>query len=418
MRKILQKILKMLSVSVLKKYKPKIIAITGSVGKTSTKEAIFAVVSKQYKTRKNLRNYNNEIGVPLTILGFETAGKNIFSWVAIFFKAALMILKRQTNYPEILVLEFGADRPGDIKYLTDFVKPDIAVVTAIGEIPAHVEFFAGPEDIAKEKAILVKSLAPGGFAVLNYDDDTVLDMAHQTNAKTLTFGFGEGSKILASSLNYQNFNEEGGVNFKLHYQKQEFNVNLPKILGKQQAYSALAAITVGAAMGMDLTNILSALRNFKALPGRMKLIKGIKNTWLIDDSYNAAPLSVHAALDVLNQLKAPRKIAVLGDMKEIGKYAFEAHQAVADRAADVVDILITVGDKAKIIAEHVENLGLDSNKVFWFDIDSVAKAGLKLQEILKEGDLVLVKASRAIALERIIKEVMLHPEKAKELLVY
>jgi len=185
LRKILQKILKILAKLVLKKYKPTVIAITGSVGKTSTKEAIYHVLKVHFgkhRVRRNERNYNNELGVPLTVFGLESGGRSIFRWAIRFSKILWMIIFTQ-SYPNFLVIEMGADRPGDIKYLTDFVHPKIGLITALGEIPVHVEFFDGPQAVAKEKRVLVSSLKEDGVAILNYDDERVREMKQGLKAK-------------------------------------------------------------------------------------------------------------------------------------------------------------------------------------------------------------------------------------------
>ncbi|RJQ13631.1 hypothetical protein C4553_03075 [Candidatus Parcubacteria bacterium] len=419
-KKILHIILKPLAKAVINKYKPTIIAITGSVGKTSTKEAIFCLLSKYYKTRHNARSYNNEIGVPLSILGFESPGKNVFLWFFIFLKTTWMILLKQKGYPEILVLEFGADRPRDIGYLTSFVKPDIGVVTAVGEIPVHVEFFAGPQEIAKEKSEIVKPISSSGHAILNYDDDVVFDMKQVTKARVIGFGFGEGALVRAKSLKIDKLSGKSfGTSCVIQYNDQSEKVFLPNIFGKQQIYSILAACGVGIAMGISLKDCIFGIKNFETPPGRMKLISGIKQSFIIDDSYNAAPASMHAALDVLGTLSAKRKIAVLGDMRELGRYSFEAHEAVGDRVAKVADILVAIGDKGKIIAEHAKERGLDSKQIFWFDLSALEleAASKKLQAIIKPGDLILVKGSQAMRLEKVIEEIMAQPENAKRLLV-
>lgn len=408
---------------VLKKYKPVIIAVTGSVGKTSTKEAIFSVVSSQFSARRSTKNYNNEFGVPFTILGVESPGKNIFLWCFLLLKfLGLMLLRKQ--YPKILILEIGADRPGDISYLTSFVKPHISVVTSVGEIPVHVEFYAGPLEVAKEKRVLVDVLGSDDYAILNYDDDTVFDMKHGTLAHAITFGFGEGAIVRALNveylpLEYETMAEAGGVRFQLHYKDNAVSIEMPGVLGRPQIYAGLAALSVGLALDMNLVDIASALRNFKSPLGRLRLIKGIKKSWIIDDSYNAAPQSMHSALDILETLNAKRKIAVLGDMKEIGKYTFEAHQAAGDRVAQVADVLFAVGDSAKIIAEEAKIKGLEEKSVFWFDISAqgLNDAGKKLQEMIQEGDLILVKGSQSMRLEKIVEEVMADPKKAETLLV-
>lgn len=418
-KKIIEFSLKIASLLVLKKYSPIIIGITGSVGKTSTKEAIYCVVRQQYIAHRTQRNENNEIGVPLSILLCEGPGRNLLKWMWVKFKALSLIIIRSKYYPEVLVLEFGANRPGDIQYLTSFIKPKVGVVTAIGEIPAHVEFFSGAKAIAREKSNIVRCLDAQGFAILNFDDDAVLDMKRETKAHTITYGFGDGADVRAVSLLYKPFIEgRPGVSFIIEYKGKRIKIELPAVLGKQQVYSVLGAYATGIALGINEENIKSSLMSFEAMPGRMRVIEGIKKSWIIDDSYNASPIAMHAALDTLEALKAKRKIAVLGDMREIGKYTFEAHQAIGDRAARVADILICVGDAAKIIQQEAIVKGLDSKKVFWFDVDALHLAGSLLKSTIKSGDIILVKASRAIHLEKIVKEIMAHPEHADTLLVH
>lgn len=411
--------LRIIARSVLKKYSPMIIAITGSVGKTSTREAVFKVVSQQFRARRSMHSYNNEFGVPLTVLECKSPRRNVIRWFRVLWRGIALLVKKDEFYPEALVLEFGADRPGDIQRLAALARPRIGIITAIGKIPAHVEFFSGPKAVAKEKANLVRALGIEGFAILNFDDDVVLDMKRETSARILTFGFGEGARIRAVSLRYKHF-EEGrmGVSFTLEHNGKRIKMDLPGILGRQQVYSILAAYALGVALGMKSADIRSALITFEAVPGRMKLLEGIKKVWIIDDSYNASPLAMRAALDVLHSLRAKRKIAVLGDMREIGKYAFEAHQTIGDMATTIVDMLVCIGDAGKVIQQQAIAKGLDAKQVFWFDVDALPEAASMLQKILKQGDVVLIKASRALHLERIVKAIMAHPEKADTLLVH
>src|SRR3990167_3867573 len=202
-------------------FKPQIIGITGNVGKTSTKEAIGVVVGRVKKVRVGGGNLNNEGGLPFNIISdsadeyYEKGGSLIFG-IKSFFKAIFGLLS--SDYPEILVLEYGADKPGDIKKLARKYKPHVSVVTAVGEIPVHVEFFSGPEELAREKRKLVEVLEPTDFAVLNFDDLVVLEMKDKTRAKVLTYGFGEGAMIRVSDLNIRT-DENGfpiGLNLKIH----------------------------------------------------------------------------------------------------------------------------------------------------------------------------------------------------------
>ncbi|MFZ5559348.1 MAG: UDP-N-acetylmuramoyl-tripeptide--D-alanyl-D-alanine ligase [Patescibacteria group bacterium] len=421
MRKILQKILKILAILVLKIYKPVIIAITGNVGKTSTKEAIYCVLKSHFgenRVRRNLRNYNNEIGVPLTIFGLETAGRSIFRWLIRFIKIFWMIIFK-VKYPDFLVIEMGADRPGDIKYLTRFVHPEVGIITAFGEIPVHIEFFESPEQVAREKRILVDCLKEDEVAILNYDDEIVRQMAKELKAKVLTYGLKEKADIRATNYDLKvtpsTILGASELNFKLEFEGSSVPAKLINVLGVQHLYSALGAAAVGIVFNMNLVEIVEALKQFQPLPGRMRVIKGIKNTLIVDDSYNAALLSMEAALDSLKVFEDRRKIVVLGDMLEIGEYAPEAHRRIGKKASEIADLIFTVGSRAKFIAESAIKNGFDEKKIFQFDVSD--DAGKIVQEQMKEGDVILVKGSRAMKMEKIIKEIMAEPEKAEELLV-
>ncbi len=417
LKKLLQSYLRLLAKLILWRYKPAIIGITGSVGKTSTKEAIYAVLKSKFSVGRTIKNYNNEIGIPLTILGEKRAfGKNMFLWALLLLKTVFRMLWRGT-YPHVLILEMGLDRPGDIKYLTEFIMPSVGVVTAIGEIPVHVEFFSGPLAIAREKRMIIEVLPKKGTAVLNFDDDVVLRMREKTNASVITFGFGKGAdlRVVGYELRVDENGNPKGISFKVDYKGSVVPLRLDSVFGKQQVYAALAAIAVGIALDMNLVEISEALRTYESPPGRMRLFEGIKKSWIIDDTYNAAPLSTMAALETLKEIPAKRKIAVLGDMLEIGKYTVEAHQSIGEEAAKVADIVFTVGLRAKFISDEVRVRKFSGEKIFHFNESQ--ETGLPLQKIIEPGDLILVKGSRAMRMEKIVEEVMRYPEKQKHLLV-
>ena len=368
MRKILQFILKIFAKLVLKKYRPVIIAITGSVGKTSTKEAIYHVLKTHFgesKVRRNFRNYNNEIGVPLTIFGLETGGSSIFLWLLRFIKIMGMIIFK-VSYPDFLIIEMGADRPRDIKYLTKFVHPKVGVITALGEIPVHVEFFENPEQVAREKKNLITCLKEDEVAVLNYDDEKVRAMSEGLKSKVLTYGLEKKADVLATNydlkINPPTALGTSELNFKLEFGGSSVPAKLTNVLGFQHLYSAIAATSVGIIFNMNLVEIAEALKEFQPLPGRMRLIKGVKNSLIIDDSYNAALLSTEAGLESLKIFEDKRKIVVLGDMLEIGQYAPEAHQRVGKKASEIADLIFTIGTRAKFIAEAAIKNGFSQEK--------------------------------------------------------
>jgi len=399
----LQSIIRWLAIWTIKKYQPGIIAVTGSAGKTSTKNAIYTVLKDSRRVRATSANFNNAFGVPLTILGDwkEIAGN--FFWVKVLLVSILRLIFPM-SYPEVLVLEYGIDRPGDMKYLLDIAKPQIAVITAIGDIPVHVEFFSSPEALAREKSKLIESLPAAGFSILNYDDEIVSGMRERTRSRAITFGFNEGAEMRISNFEQR---MEGmrpnGISFKLNYGGNCVPVRLDNCFGKAQSYAVATAACVGLLFGLNLVKISEAIRNYETPPGRGRILDGIKKTFIIDDSYNASPLSMSAALETLHELKAKRKIAVLGDMLEIGEYTTEAHEHIGELVPKRADMLVTVGARAKFIADTAIKKGMPKKNVHSFDTADEAK--LPVQELLRQGDLVLVKASHSIGLEKIVEEI-------------
>ncbi|MCL5733663.1 MAG: UDP-N-acetylmuramoyl-tripeptide--D-alanyl-D-alanine ligase [Patescibacteria group bacterium] len=401
--KILRIILKFLAQKTLKKYRPGIIGVTGSVGKTSSKLAIADALSSERNVRAIRANFNNELGFPLAILGnYQKIGYPIIFWPKVI-AAGIIKLIFKFPYPDILVLEYGADNPGDIKYLLDIAKPNIGVITAIGDIPAHVEFFSSPEELAKEKSRLIEAVGVNGFAVLNADDETVMSLKNKTRSHIMTFGFGDRADVRI--INFENrFDDDWrGILFKLAYNGSVVPIKINGALGKSHAYAAAAAAACSLIFGINLVKISDALNKYQPLNGRMTLVRGVKDTWIIDDSYNASPLSMHAALDTLKTLEAKRKIAVLGDMLEIGKYSLEAHEKLGRLAYGIIDVLFTVGPRAKFIAGAAIDAGMKKDKVFIFDTADEAK--LKVREIIKKGDIVLIKASHAIGIDKVVEEI-------------
>ncbi len=379
-KSILQKKLAWLARKTIRTYQPKIIGITGSVGKTSTRDATYEVLKKRFRVRKSEKNYNNEIGFPLAILGVQHQGTSTLGWITVLIKAYVKTIFHDPQYPELLILEYGIDHPGDMDYLLSIAKPSIAVVTAIGEVPVHVEFFKDQGEIIKEKAKLVGAVSPTGYAILNHDDYAVYDMKEKTRAHPVTFGFEENADVRVSNLKLQLGKDEEigdipeGITFKIEHKGNFVPVRLKNTFGVPQAYAAAAAIAVGVTLGMNLVDIADQLYEYASPSGRMRLIKGVKQSLILDDTYNAAPEAMRAALDTLKNLPGKRKIAVLGDMLEIGTYTEQVHRATGDHAAEFVDLLFTVGVRAKFIAEEARTRGiesdarhLDESKVFTFD---------------------------------------------------
>jgi len=422
MKKIIQLKLKILAKLILAKYKPEIIGITGSVGKTSTKEAVYAVMSGKYKVRQNRENYNNEFGLPLTILGASSPGRSLFGWVLVFLKAARLLISRDKNYPKILVLEMGVDRPGDMKYLNSIAKCKVGLVTTIG--PSHMEFFGSLENIQKEKGELIENLAKGGWAILNYDDEKARELTVKSRVKVLTYGLGHNANIRAQELSFSFENSREidnlrGISYKLKSKDSFVPVLLPEVIGLNAVYASLAAAAVGIAYGLNLVEISKNLRKFNSPKGRMNLISGIKHTLIIDDTYNSSPQSAMAALDIIKKIplvKGASKFAILADMLELGSYSEAGHREVGKYlAGSGINKLIVVGERAVDIGKGAEAAGMASDNIFYYS--RVEDAGKFVQGRIHEGDLILVKGSQGMRMEKLVKEIMAEPLRAKELLV-
>jgi len=394
--------LKIIAKLFLFRYKPKIIGITGSVGKSSAKEAVYAVLRSNFRVRRSLGSYNNEIGVPLTILGEESPGANFFGWLAIFFKSAANLIYDK-DYPKILVLELGVDRPGDLEYLLSFIKPNLAIITSIS--PVHLEKMKTEAEILKEKSKLAAALSKKGTAILNFDDPKLRELGLKLKNKVIFYGLSGTANIYASEIKC----EKLGISFNINYAGSVVPAAIP-VFGKAMVYAVLAASAVGVSLGMDLVNVTSKFKNIKGLKGRLKLFKGKKKATIIDDSYNSSPIAARLALSAAGELreeiKARRLVVVLGDMLELGEISRRAHINLGREAANAADLVIAVGKEAKNI-----QLGAELTKekdALWFPDSSAVAA--KILGIIKKGDLILIKGSQGVRMEK-ITEVMLKNKK-------
>lgn len=399
----------------LKRAKPIVIAVTGSVGKTSTKDAIFTVLKDTYRTRKSQKSFNSEIGVPLSILALPNAWDSVWGWTQnIIDGFFIAFFSRQ--YPQVLVLEMGVDRPGDMAKVTSWVKPDIVVVTRLPDVPVHVEYFGTPEAVVAEKMTLVTALKPDGVFIFNNDDPKLQAVAKEVRQKS--FGF---SRYLPSHFTTQNdtiiYHDDVpiGMSFQLVHVSEQVTIRIEGSIGAQHNYTVAAAAAVGHHLGVPLQTIATALQGHVSAPGRMQIIPGLKSTIIIDDTYNASPAAMELALQTLGEVRgAKRKIAVLGDMMELGQYSSAEHERIGALVPKFADILLTLGVRSRKIAEGALEHGM-SEKVIW-QYDDVARAGRELQALLQPGDVILVKASQSIRAERVVEEVMAEPERASTLL--
>jgi len=404
---------------VLWKYKPKIIAITGSVGKTSTKDAVYAVISKMSYVRKSEKSYNSELGLPLTVLGCPNAWNNPFLWFKNLFKGLWLFIWPH-KYPKWLVLEVGVGKAGDMHRTASWLKTDVVIVTAIGDTPSHIEFFDSRKHLIEEKSLLLKTLKKEGLLILNADDEAVMGMKTKTKSRIITFGFKEGSDVLGSSdnISYDRDGLPNGLVFRVDVEGNSLPVVIEGLFGRNHAYASLAALALSYDLKLNMIEAVEKLKNYDFPPGRMCLLQGIEDTLLIDDTYNSSPSACEAALKTLGIIKSKtehRKIAVLGDMLELGKHTEEAHKNIGRMVKENADFLIVVGLRAKNIKEGALGAGMDEKNIFEFS--NSREAGEFLKTFIKKNDLVLIKGSQGMRMERTVEAILLDKENKDKLLV-
>lgn len=401
----------------LTRFKPKIVAVTGSVGKTSAKDAIHAVLATKFFIRKSEKSFNSEIGAPLTILGLPNGWNNPLAWLVILVSGALSLFRRK--YPDWLILEIGADRPGDIRKLASWIKPDVVVITRFAKVPVHVEFFASPQQVIEEKMNLARALKENGILVLNGDDDDILEAKNEIRRRTILYGFNQNVLVKASNeqIIYPPAGGPAGMAFKVDCAGSSVPVKIPGVLGRQVIYAALTALAVANSQNINLLEVAEALENLATPPGRMKILKGIKNSLIIDDSYNSSPVALEEALLTLKNLtdSGGRKIAVLGDMLELGKHSIDEHRRAGALAGNFVDLLVTVGERTESFAVGALAVGLAPQKIV--RLENSRQAGEYLDPVITAGDIILIKGSQGMRMERVVEEIMAEPENKEKLLV-
>ncbi len=332
--------------------KPKVIIITGN-GRVCAKEAIFQVLNQYFK-------------IDNKTLVFESDLENDFEKFKFFIK--------NSSLP-------------------------ILVVTHIGDIPFDCDFFAGDREKTIQIRKLAKLLPAHGFLILNFDDETVREIKDETNLKEITFGFQEGADLRATDIKLNT-----GTNFKINYKGNIVPVWLEKLFGKERVYSALSAAALGTIFDLNLIEISQALKNYYSSIKKMKLIEGIKNSWILDDSETTSVFSMAEAIEILGKLQGfQRKIAVLGDIVEIGKYTIEAHEAIGERVAKNSDLLFIFGPRARFIGQVAIQKGMPLERIFQFD--TIEEGKLKLKDDIKKGDLILVSGSKEMKMTKIVEEI-------------
>jgi len=400
----------------LRRKKPTIIAITGSVGKTSTKDAIYAAIKGNVRARKSQKSFNSDIGVPLTVLALPNGWSNPLLWLKNIIDGGLTALFVR-DYPDVLVLETGIDQPGDMDKLTKWMSPDIVVLTRLPDVPVHVEAFSSPEAVVEEKMKLVTALKPDGKLIFNNDDTIIQAQLPDVRQEKSSFSrYLPGDFQSSGDKTVYADDIPVGVEFTLTHLGEKHKVKLMHTVGTQHMYSVCAAIAVAVELDVPVADAIAGVQKLETPNGRMRLVPGIKSTLLIDDTYNSSPIAAESALQALNEIKyTKRKIVVMGDMLELGKYSAEQHKALGKKVADSAHVLFTVGVRARGIAEGALASGMKEQNIFQYD--EVTRAGQELQAYMQSGDVILIKASQGIRAERIVEEVMQFPEQASTTLV-
>lgn len=421
LKKIVIKILIWEARIALLRYRPFVIGITGSVGKTSAKDAMYALMQPHFQVRKSQKSFNSEFGIPLTILGLPNAWNNHFEWLVnliLGFKQAFFTKK----YPKYLVLEIGADSPGDIKNVTKWLKPKVAVITRFPEVPVHIEFFNSKEEVIEEKSALAKAVGKDGLLILNRDDEKVYGLrkeAEKKGATVLTFGEHEESDVRLVSFSYTYGENEGvlkpiGMSAIVSIKENTYTFRLSGTVNKNHILAFLPGIAFLHNKNISLDGLETIVESFVPPPGRMTILSGVQKTTLLDDSYNASPIAVSSALETLRDLEVPtRKIAVLGDMMELGRFTEEEHRKIGSQAAGAVDVLLTVGVRSRFTHEEAMQQKKHAECIH---VESIEKAISYLQENILPGDLILFKGSQSSRLEKVVKEFLADKTKAHDLL--
>ena len=422
--------------AIIKRERPFVIGITGSVGKTSVKQLCAAVLDANDPSRHirvTPKNYNNELGLPFTILNIDAPGRLPWKWAEAVWTALWYGLGLGKTGIKTALLEMGADKPGDLAHLVTMAPPDISIITGVTPgsstmIPVHAAQYATPDDVAKEKSTLATCLPSGGTLILNADDPRVYEMRHMTRAHVMLYGRRAGCDVhlLETRVRVEE-GTHGAIPLGLEVHVERFQKRetffLQGVFGESYAYSACAAIALAEAMDVS-GDLAERLRFFTPAPGRTRIIPGIKYTTLYDDSYNASPVAVLSAIrDLVKTELQPgqRRVACLGEMRELGAGAEQAHREIAAEVARLgIDLFVPCGIFAAAMKDAARSAGMPDERIH--ASDDTPEAGLFIQSWIKPGDVILAKASqgghetKGVRMERVIKELMADPMRAGDLL--
>jgi UDP-N-acetylmuramoyl-tripeptide--D-alanyl-D-alanine ligase len=381
--------------------------VTGSVGKTSTKDAVAAALSVKYNLRKSEKSYNSDFGMPFTIIGVGNPWANPAAWIKVFAHALSLIIYTR-NYPKLLVLEVGADAPGDLAKILKITKPDVVVVTLLPDVPVHVEAYSTPYAVREEEFSPALALPEDAPLIISADDKFALSRSSKINKDVCTYGMSADANVRILDISIWQGKTEYevfGMLATIEVNKLKYALQVKGAIGRSQLYAPTAAVAAALTQKMTVDEAMKGLESYLPPPGRGRIFTGKKNTLLIDDTYNSSPAAVEEILKSLVLIPGKRrKIVVLGDMLELGRYSVAEHAHVGHLAKEVSDVLVTVGYRAKGISDAALADGMQEGSVMHFETS--IEAALHVEEMLEEGDVVLVKGSQGIRMERIVRPLL------------
>lgn len=411
LRALTASVLALLARGILAKYQPSVVMITGSVGKTSTKDAVAAALSPRFHLRASEKSYNSEFGVPLTIIGSSNPWTDPAAWLRVIGEG-LALLVLPNHYPRLLVLEVGADRPGDLWNILKIASPSAVVVTRLPDIPVHVEAYASAEAVRQEEFAPAYALPEHAPLVVGSEDAHALELASGLSVLLRAFGEGEEADVRIMSVRpYLEAGTLAGMEALFTIDGEEHSYIVRNAFGYAQAYAPAAALALARALGLSASEALSGLASYAPPPGRARILRGMRATTLIDDSYNASPAAVESLLVSLRDAPGPRRVAVLGDMLELGRYSAEEHARVGTLAAEHAQVVVAVGERSVSLAEAARQTGRADVHHF----STSAEAAAALPELVRPGDVIAVKGSQSVRTERIVKALLEDPQDAARL---
>lgn len=422
---LLLKYFRILTRSYLRRNEIEIVGLTGSAGKSTLTLAIYKVLSQKFKVEKTFKRghgLNSETGIPLAVLDVHIDGYTIFDWMRYIVQATVNFFIKKVDY-EKLIVEMGVDKPGDMEFLLSMLDLNVGIFLSFSKVhTGNFEYLLDDlsdgtnlsDLVFEEKAKLIRSLKKGDYVVLNFDDKKIIKLQEEISAKVITFGLEDGADVRGDILEVTKDGFKGEVIIK--NQRVRIKV-IDCFINKQMFKTLLAAICVGLIFNIDLKDCIKEVEKIKLPPGRMNKIEGIKDTLIIDSSYNASKLSMFEALDNLSLYKKRRKVAILGDMRELGREAKSEHEEIAHKAAKIADEMVLIGPSMReYFIPEVIRKSFDSSKLHHFENPWEALKFIK-EDLIKGEEVVLIKGSQnTLFLEIIVEGLMKDKSKADELL--